>query len=102
MTTRTLTFREATNEAIRREMRRDPAVILMGEDVAGGATIPHIEGKGEEAWGGVLGVTKGLAKEFGRQRVLDTPISESAYVGAAVAAAAPGLGPQAAPRVGGC
>ena len=93
MTTRTLTFREAINEAIRLEMRRDPTVILMGEDVAGGATIPHIEGKGEEAWGGVLGVTKGLAKEFGRQRVLDTPISESAYVGAAVAAAATGLRP---------
>ena len=95
MTTRTLTFREAINEAIRLEMRRDPTVILMGEDVAGGATIPHIEGKGEEAWGGVLGVTKGLAKEFGRQRVLDTPISESAFVGAAVAAAATGLRPVA-------
>ncbi|HET7011303.1 MAG TPA: alpha-ketoacid dehydrogenase subunit beta [Anaerolineales bacterium] len=93
MTTRTLTFREAINEAVRLEMRRDPTVILMGEDVAGGATIAHIEGKGEEAWGGVLGVTKGLAKEFGRQRVLDTPISESAYVGAAVAAAATGLRP---------
>jgi pyruvate dehydrogenase E1 component beta subunit len=93
MTTRTLTFREAINEAIRLEMRRDPTVILMGEDVAGGATIPHIEGKGEEAWGGVLGVTKGLAKELGRQRVLDTPISESAYIGAAVAAAATGLRP---------
>ncbi len=93
MTTRTLTFREAINEAIRLEMRRDPRVILMGEDVAGGATIPHIEGKGEEAWGGVLGVTKGLAKEFGRQRILDTPISESAFIGAAVAAAATGLRP---------
>ncbi len=93
MTIRTLTFREAINEAIRLEMRRDPTVILAGEDVAGGATLPHIEGKGEEAWGGVLGVTKGLAKEFGRQRVLDTPISESAYVGAAVAAAATGLRP---------
>lgn len=93
MAARTLTFREAINEAIRLEMRRDPTVILMGEDVAGGASIPHIEGKGEEAWGGVLGVTKGLAKEFGRQRVLDTPISESAFIGAAVAAAATGLRP---------
>ncbi len=95
MTTRTLTFREAVNEAIRLEMRRDPTVVLMGEDVAGGATLPHIEGQGEEAWGGVLGVTKGLAKEFGRQRVLDTPISESAFVGTAVAAAATGLRPVA-------
>jgi len=93
MTTRTLTFSEAINEAIRLEMRRDPTVILMGEDVAGGATIPHIEGKGEEAWGGVLGVTRGLAKEFGRERVRDTPISESAFIGAAVAAAATGLKP---------
>lgn len=93
MAARTLTFREAINEAIRLEMRRDPTVVLMGEDVAGGASIPHIEGKGEEAWGGVLGVTKGLAKEFGRQRVLDTPISESAFIGAAVAAAATGLRP---------
>ena len=47
MTSRTLTFREAINEAMRIEMRRDPTVILMGEDVAGGATLPHIEGKGE-------------------------------------------------------
>ncbi len=93
MAARTLTFREAINEAIRLEMRRDPTVVLMGEDVAGGASIPHVEGKGEEAWGGVLGVTKGLAKEFGRQRVLDTPISESAFIGAAVAAAATGLRP---------
>lgn len=93
MTTRTLTFSEAINEAMRLEMRRDPTVILMGEDVAGGATIPHIEGKGEEAWGGVLGVTRGLAKEFGRDRVRDTPISESAFIGAAVAAAATGLRP---------
>ncbi len=93
MTTRTLTFSEAINEAMRLEMRRDPTVILMGEDVAGGATIPHIEGKGEEAWGGVLGVTRGLAKEFGRERVRDTPISESAFIGAAVAAAATGLKP---------
>lgn len=93
MTARTLTFREAINEAIRLEMRRDHTVVLMGEDVAGGATVPHIEGKGEEAWGGVLGVTAGLGKEFGRQRVLDTPISESAFIGAAVAAAATGLRP---------
>lgn len=95
MSTRALTFREAINEAIRSEMRRDPTVVLMGEDVAGGATIPHIEGLGQEAWGGVLGVTKGLATEFGRQRVLDTPISESAFIGAAVASAATGLRPVA-------
>ena len=93
MTRRTLTFREAINEAIRLEMRRDPTVILMGEDVAGGATVPHIEAAGEDAWGGPMGVTKGLVKEFGRKRVLDTPISESAFIGAAVGAAATGLRP---------
>ena len=56
-------------------MRRDPRVILMGEDIAGGAGAPGEQ----DAWGGVLGVTKGLVTEFGRERVLDTPISESAY-----------------------
>jgi pyruvate dehydrogenase E1 component beta subunit len=93
MTERTITFREAINEAIRQEMRRDPTVILMGEDVAGGATLDHIEGQDDEAWGGVLGVTKGLVQEFGRNRVLDTPISESAIMGTAVTAAATGLRP---------
>ena len=92
MTTRTITYREAINEAIRLEMRRDPAVILMGEDVAGGAAT-HLEEKGGEAWGGDLGVTKGLVQEFGRSRVRDTPISESAFIGAAVGAASTGLRP---------
>ena len=93
MTTRTMTFREAINEAIRLEMRRDPTVILLGEDVAGGATLPHLEAAGGSEWGGALGVTVGLAKEFGRGRVLDTPISESAFIGAAVGAAVTGLRP---------
>jgi pyruvate dehydrogenase E1 component beta subunit len=93
MTTRTLTFREAINEAIRLEMRRDPTVILLGEDVAGGATLPHLEAAGGSEWGGALGVTVGLAKEFGRGRVLDTPISESGFIGAAVGAAVTGLRP---------
>jgi len=93
MTERTITFREAINEAMRQEMRRDESVILMGEDVAGGATLDHIEGQDDEAWGGVLGVTKGLVQEFGRERVRDTPISESAIMGTAVTAAATGLRP---------
>jgi pyruvate dehydrogenase E1 component beta subunit len=84
-------FREAINEALRLEMRRDPRVIVMGEDVAGG-----MGAAGEQdSWGGVLGVTKGLMPEFGRERVLDTPISESAFIGAAVGAAATGLRPVA-------
>jgi len=93
MATRKLTFRNAINEAMRLEMRRDPTVILMGEDVAGGATLPHMEGKETEAWGGVLGVTHGLRPEFGAARVRDTPISESAFIGAAVGAASTGLRP---------
>jgi pyruvate dehydrogenase E1 component beta subunit len=67
----------------------------MGEDVAGGASVAHIEGDNQDAWGGVFGVTKGLVQEFGRQRVLDTPISESGYIGAAIGAAATGLRPVA-------
>ena len=93
MTVRNLTFREAINEAMRLEMRRDPKVILIGEDVAGGATLPHVEASGGSDWGGALGATVGLSKEFGRKRVLDTPISESAFIGAAVGAAATGLRP---------
>jgi len=91
MAERQLSFSQALNEAMRQEMRRDPRVILMGEDVAGGANVEHLQG--DDAWGGVLGVTKGLVKEFGRERVLDTPISESGFIGAAVGAAATGLRP---------
>ena len=89
--TRTLTYSEAVNEAIRLAMRQDPSVILLGEDVAGGAGVDHLID--DEAWGGALGVTKGLVQEFGRERVLDTPITESAFIGAAVGAAATGLRP---------
>ena len=84
-------FRQAINEALRQEMRRDPRVVLLGEDIAGGAGSPGED----DAWGGVLGVTKGLVGEFGRDRVLDTPLSESAYIGAAIGAAATGLRPVA-------
>jgi pyruvate/2-oxoglutarate/acetoin dehydrogenase E1 component len=88
---RELSYREAINEALRLEMRRDPTVILMGEDVTGASQSndpAHLD-----AWGGVLGVTKGLVQEFGRERVRDTPITESAFVGAGVGAAATGLRP---------
>lgn len=91
MPQRELSYRQAINEALRLEMRRDPAVILIGEDIAGGPgrSDPAMQ----DAWGGVLGVTKGLFGEFGRNRVWDTPISESAFIGAAVGAAATGLRP---------
>ena len=92
MAERELTYREALNEALRQEMRRDDTVILMGEDIAGGAGQPK---EMQDAWGGVLGVTKGLYTEFGAMRVMDTPIAESGYVGAAIGAAATGLRPVA-------
>ncbi|WNC15192.1 alpha-ketoacid dehydrogenase subunit beta [Brevibacillus brevis] len=89
--TKKMSMSQAINEAMKLAMRRDENVILMGEDVAGGAQVDHLQD--EEAWGGVLGVTKGLVQEFGRGRVLDTPITEAGYVGAAMAAAATGLRP---------
>jgi pyruvate dehydrogenase E1 component beta subunit len=84
-------FRQAINEALAQEMRRDPRVVVMGEDVAGGLGAPG----DQDAWGGPLGVTKGLVGEFGRERVLDTPITESGFIGAAIGAAATGLRPVA-------
>ena len=82
-------YRQAINEAIAQEMRRDRTVIVMGEDTAGGMGAPGED----DAWGGPLSVTKGLMPEFGRERVLDTPISESAFIGAAAGAAVTGLRP---------
>jgi acetoin:2,6-dichlorophenolindophenol oxidoreductase subunit beta len=84
-------YRQAINEALRQEMERDERVVLMGEDIAGGMGAPGED----DAWGGPLGVTKGLMPKFGRERVLDTPITESAFIGAAVGAAATGLRPVA-------
>jgi acetoin:2,6-dichlorophenolindophenol oxidoreductase subunit beta len=89
--TRVMTYGEAVNDAMRTVMREDPTVILMGEDVAGGADIDHLIN--EDAWGGPMGVTKGLVQEFGRNRILDTPITESGFIGAAVGAASTGLRP---------
>src|SRR5256884_9582227 len=87
---RKLSRRQGLNEALDKEMTRDPAVIVMGEDIVGG-----MGGEGEkDAWGGVLGVTKGLYAKHG-DRLLDTPLSESAYIGAAIGAAACGMRPVA-------
>lgn len=70
-------------------MERDSTVIVLGEDVVGGTGA-----SGEkDAWGGAFGVTKGLIGKFGPERVLDTPITESAFVGAAGGAAMTGLRP---------
>ncbi len=84
-------MRQALNEALRQEMRRDPRVLILGEDVAGGAGC---EGE-EDAYGGALGVTRGLVGEFGRTRVIDMPITESAIMGATAGAALAGLRPVA-------
>jgi pyruvate dehydrogenase E1 component beta subunit len=87
---RQISYQQAINEALRQEMERDPTVLVMGEDNAGGEGSP-----GErDAWGGVLGVTKGLYPKF-PDRVLDTPISESGFIGAAIGAAAAGMRPVA-------
>jgi pyruvate dehydrogenase E1 component beta subunit len=79
---RKITFKEALREALKEEMRRDPTVFLLGEDIG-------------RYWGGAFKVTEGLAAEFGDERVRDTPISESAIVGTAVGAAMTGMRPVA-------
>ena len=87
-----ISFRDAIRQTLAQEMRRDPTVIVLGEDVVGGrggtADV-------EEAAGGTFGVTAGLAGEFGLRRVIDTPITESAIIGAAAGAALTGLRPVA-------
>ena len=85
---RNILYQDAINEALDQEMARDETVIVMGEDVVGGTGT-----NGEmDAWGGVLGVTKGLYGKYG-DRIMDSPISESALVGAAVGAATTGMRP---------
>ena len=83
----------AINEALHVALASDPTVIVLGEDVAGGGGR---QDQGiEEAWGGIMGATKGLIKAFGPGRVRDTPISEMGFLGAAVGAALTGLRPVA-------
>jgi len=74
---------------MRQEMERDPTVILMGEDISGGTGAPGEQ----DAWGGPMGVTKGLYTQFGPTRVMDTHLAEMSFIGAAVGAAATGLRP---------
>ena len=81
---------QAINEALAQELERDPTVVVFGEDNAGGAGAPGED----DAWGGVMGLTKGLYHKY-PGRVLDTPISESAFIGAAAGAACSGLRPVA-------
>lgn len=79
--TREITYSDALNEALRQCMQEDERVVLLGEDIG--------------AYGGVFQVTKGLVKEFGADRVIDTPISEAGFVGAGVGAALTGMRPVA-------
>jgi len=88
---RELKFVQAINEALTIAMQSDPDVIIIGEDIAGGGG--RADRGIEEAWGGIMGATKGLYKTFGPERVRDTPISEMGFLGAAVGAAATGLRP---------
>jgi len=87
---RKLSIRQAINEALDLEMRRDEKVILLGEDIAGGAGAAG----SQDAWGGTQGVTKGLFDKH-PGRVLDTPLSETAYIGTAIGAACCGMRPVA-------
>ena len=77
--TREITYRDAVREAIREALLADPRVFLMGEDVG--------------RYGGCYAVTKGLLDEFGPERIRDTPLSESAFVGAGIGAALGGMRP---------
>ena len=79
MAMRTTTYIQAINEALREEMQRDANVFLMGEDIG--------------RYGGLFRVTRNLFEEFGPKRMLDTPISEQAFIGMAVGAAMAGLRP---------
>ena len=78
-TTRILTMAQAISEGIAQEMTRDANVFVMGEDIG--------------SYGGIFGATGGLLDKFGKERVMDTPISETAFIGAATGAAAAGLRP---------
>jgi len=73
------TYREAMKQAIREALNRDPRTFVMGEDVG--------------RYGGCYAVTKGLLQEFGEERICDTPLSESAFVGAGIGAAMAGMRP---------
>jgi pyruvate/2-oxoglutarate/acetoin dehydrogenase E1 component len=74
-----ITYLQAISDALRTEMRRDPSVFILGEDIGG--------------FGGAFKITQGFLDEFGPERVIDTPISESGFVGAACAAATVGFRP---------
>ena len=87
--TREIQYKQAINEALRQEMERDETVIIMGEEIAGGPGREHLGIV--DAWGGPFRTTVGLIQQFGNQRVLDTPLSEAAFIGAAIGASSTGM-----------
>jgi acetoin:2,6-dichlorophenolindophenol oxidoreductase subunit beta len=88
---RLLTYKDAVAEGLAITMRKDENVIILGEDLVGGT------GKEDkdllDSWGGAFRVTKGFIHEFGPKRILDTPITENAFMGAAIGASMKGLRP---------
>lgn len=90
---RQLTIKDALNEALRQAMGADDGVVLLGEDIAGGAGRDEGYPEAADAWGGPFGVTQGLLGQFGRDRVMDTPIAETGFVGAAIGMAIAGMRP---------
>ena len=91
--TRETLFMKAINEGLDQAMERDERVVLLGEDISGGVNVEHLENNNEDAWGGVMGITRGLMPKYGRERVIDTPISEHGYLSASVGMALTGLRP---------
>ena len=83
-------YREAIIDAMKTEMERDEKVFVIGEDISGGRGCGDYDG---EAAGGPMGLTQGLWDKFGPKRIIDTPISETAIMGAAAGAALVGLRP---------
>ena len=86
-----MNIRDTINHTLAEAMARDSSIIMLGEDIVGGAGTAG----GQEAIGGIWGTSTGLFSQFGPDRLIDTPISESAIVGAAAGAALAGMRPVA-------
>ena len=86
---RIISYSEAIREAIMQEMERDENVVFLGQDISGGG---HREKENmTDTWGGSFGVSRGISTRFGIERVIDCPLSEAGYIGAAVSASTAGL-----------
>jgi len=84
-------YRDAFNNTLRAELEHDENVLIIGEDISGGFDKETKEPL--DAWGGPFAATKGLVQDFGVERIMDAPISEAGFVGAAIGAALTGLRP---------